>query len=200
MRYIPIIFSLALALSFSNCGSNKVIYAIAEDHFVFERDSIPYGNNKLLKESSASFLTYEFDNKKGPLKIYVRFDGMMPNINTIESIDLELIQKNDKGEIVKLHAKELSEFKVEYSNGRSIVSLPIRNEHICSQVNWKEANWGEYTQNSSVGFVGTFIFELEEYPTNLMLSFKINWKNREKQFETTLTKEVYVGPKFNPKY
>jgi hypothetical protein len=200
MRRIILPLNFLLVLCFSNCGSKKTVYSLAEDQFVFDSDSIPYGQKKILVESSASFLTFEFSENSEPLKIHLRFHGIMPGINTIEKIHLELLQKNEKGEIIKVQAKELKEFKVEYSNGRSIISLPIKNEAISSQVNWKEADWGEYTKNNSVDFVGTYIFELEEYPQNLIMSFKMTWKDREKLFETTLTKGEYKGPKINPKF
>lgn len=200
MRTIFSASVLLLALILTNCGSNKVIYTMAEERFVFDRDSLPYGKQKILAESSASFLTYEFNEGKDPLKVYVRFHGIMPAINTIEDVTLQLSYKNDRGETVTFLPDDLKEFKVEYSNGRSIVSLPIKNKNISGQVNWKEADWGEYTQNSSVDFSGTFIFKQKEFPVNMIMKFEMTWKDSQKQFETTLTKGDYSSPKINPKF
>ncbi len=194
---IPVLF---LALLLTNCGSKEVTYAIAEDKFVFERDSLPYGEQKMLQESFASFLTYEFKEGSDPLKIYVSVNEIMPNVNNIKDVNLQLDYKNEKGEIKSFLPDELKEFKVEYSNGRAILSLPIENRNIASQINWQEADWGEYTRNNYVNLIGTFIFRQKEFPPNMTLKFKITWKDREKQFETTLTKGDYVGPKINPKF
>jgi hypothetical protein len=200
MRSIFAIAGLLLKFGFSICGSNKIIYAIAEDRYAYDRDSIPYGKQKMLQESFVSFSTYEFKEGKEPLKLYVQLNGIMPKINSIENISLELQQKNKKDETTTIFPKELREFKVEYSNGRSIVSLPVKNEHIGGQINWKEANWGEYTENNSVNFAGTFLFEPIEFPPTMIMKFKIVSREGEKQFETTLTKSEYVGPKLNPKF
>jgi hypothetical protein len=200
MRTIVSILSLLAVFLFSNCGSKQVVYAFAEDKFVYQKDSLPYGEQKIVMESSASFLTFEFKEGSEPLQISVRFNGLMPNINTIEKISLELEQKNEKGEMIMVQPKDLKEFKVEYTTGKAMMSLPIKNEHISSQVNWREADWGEYTKNNSVDFVGTFVFEPKEFPPTMLMKFKINFKDSEKQFETTLTKGDYVGRKFNPKF
>jgi len=200
MRVFIIISVFFTAIGFTNCGSKKVVYTLAEDQYVYQRDSLPYGNKKILAESFASFLTYEFIEGKEPLKFHVRLNGLMPRINSIESISLELEQKNQKGEVLTVEPKELKEFKVEYSNGQTIISLPVKNERIGTQVNWQEANWGEYTQNNSVSFIGTFAFELSDFPSTMLMRFKIKWKDGEKQFETTLTKGDYVGQKLNPKF
>lgn len=200
IRSFLVILSVFLVIGLTNCGATKVVYTMAEDQFVYQRDSLPYGEQKILAESFASFLTYEFNEGNEPLQIYVRLNGLMPWINTIEHISLELEQKNEKGEMITVKPKELKEFKVEYSNGNTILSLPIKNEHIGAQVNWKEADWGEYTKNNSVGFNGTFVFEPTKYPATMLMKFKIVWKEGEKQFETTLTKGDYVGRKLNPKF
>lgn len=189
-----------ITVCFWQCGSNEIVYSFAEKRFVFETDSVEYGTKYIQQASSASFLTYEFKPSKGPLQIYVRFNGLMPWINSIENIDLVLFQKNEKGELVKIEAKELKEFKAEYSNGQTIVMTPLKNEHISDQVNFKEADWGEYTKNSNINFVGTFVYDLEKYPDQLLMKFKIKWKEKEKEFETTMTRAEYKGPKFNPKY
>ncbi len=191
MRSICLFF---IAICFWQCGSNQIVYSLAEAEFVFAKDSIEYGSKYIQQESSASFSTYEFKEAKGPLQIHVTMNGLMPWINSVESIDLDLFQKNEKGELVKIEAVELKEFKAEYSNGQTIVTTAIKNEHMGDQVNWKEADWGEYTKNSNVNFVGTFVYDLEEYPDQLRMKFKIKWKEKEKEFETTMTRSDYVGP------
>jgi hypothetical protein len=200
MKSIVCVVVLLIAFAFTNCGSGKVVYAMAEEQFVYERDSLPYGDQKILTESLASFSTYEFKEGREPLGIYVRFNGLMPRINTIEKVSLELQYKNEKGEMITVQPKAFEDLKVEYSKERAVVSLPIKNEHIWSQVKWREADWGEYTKNNSIDFMGTFLFELEDHPPTMLMKFKIAWKEAEKQFETTLTRGDYVGPKFNPKF
>src|SRR5437868_5702148 len=130
MRSAFVSIALLLMLGFFNCGSNKVVYAMAEDKFIYGRDSLSYGRQKIVQESFASFSTYGFKEGKEQLKINVQLNGTMPKINSIEQISLELLQKNEKGEVVIVLPRELQEFKVEYSNGRSILSLPVKNEHI----------------------------------------------------------------------
>src|ERR1041385_736273 len=135
---IRVIFAITVtiaALGFINCGGNKVVYKMAEQQFVFQRDSLPYGEQKILSESVVSFVTYEFKEGAEPLKIYVRFNSLMPGINSIDAISLELQEKNEKGETITVKPKELQEFKVEYSNGRTIVSTALKNDHIGSQIN-----------------------------------------------------------------
>ena len=97
-----------VALCFGQC-SNEIVYSFAEPEFVFATDSLAYGKKYIVQRSSASFSTYEFAESKGPLQISVRFNGLMPWINSIENIDLVLFQKNEKGELVKIEAKELKE-------------------------------------------------------------------------------------------
>jgi hypothetical protein len=200
MKAVFVFAGFLFMLGFSNCGPNKVVYTIAEDKFIYDRDSLPYGRQKILQESFVSFSTYEFKEGKEPLKFYIRLNGIMPKINSIEKISLELLQKNEKGQTIAILPRELQEFKVEYSNGKSIISLPVKNEHIGEQVNWREADWGEYTKNNSVVFVGTFVFEPIEFSPTMIMKFKIIWQDGEKKFETTLTKGDYVGPKLNPKF
>lgn len=189
-----------IALVFVSCGSKQIVYNFKEGKFVYDRDSLPYGQKKIMAESAASFSTYEFKEGKGPVKIHVNFNGLLPKISTIEKISLELTQKNAKGETITLQPKELKEFQAEYSNGRTIIQTPLKNENISSQVNWKEADWGEYTKNANVNLTGTFVFEPEECTDQLLMKFVIKWKDSEKNFETTLTKTDYEGPKFNPKF
>lgn len=185
---------------FVQCGSKQIIYSFKEDKFVYDRDSLPYGQKKILVESWASFSTYEFKEGKEPFKIYVRFNGLLPKVSTIEKISLQLSQKNNKGEVEFIEPKELKDFQAEYTNGSAVVSVPLKNEHISSQVNWKAADWGEYTSNANIDINGTFGFELKECTDQLLMRFVIKWKDSEKSFETTLTKGDYVGPKLNPKF
>lgn len=201
MREVKILLMAGvITLLFAKCDSKQIIYNFKEDTFVYNKDSLPYGQKRILAESRVSFLTYEFKEGKEPFKIYVRFNGLLPRVSTLEEISLVVSQKNEKGEVTVVEPKELKGFQAEYTNGSAVVSVPLNNKDIFSQVNWKEADWGEYTSNANVDLNGTFVFELSEYPDQLLMKFVIKWKDSEKSFETTLTKTDYVGPKFNPKF
>lgn len=185
--------------------SNKIIYRFKEPIFKFTTTHPDTVVNTDLDFTTMEIVPWE----NGKLWVYFIYSEAYPNAQNLQSINVKVLMP-DGTEVpyesqldIDFYTKTIEDDKMKNIAVSKKNHTGSWNELIdWSKVNYKYSFLGVVyeAKDNRVTYKNDYKFLLNSYPDSLKFLVEIKWSNGERKFETTLTKEKYIGPKINPKF